>query len=308
VSGIVPDGGANAASAIVRISGNGFTDGATAALRRLGQPDIVGGPVVVEGGGSEIGTVFDLAGKATGVWDVVVTNPDGRLAKLPREFVIDQQPEAPALWASFSGRQAIRAGTVSELTIFFGNLGNTDALGVPLSLTIPRAFTGALLFRITPPPPQTNQVHTDWTQVPIDTATPAAGYYNFNFFLPVIPAGYIGALQFEIASGSAEHGSTFTFLVSIGLPVFSPALDPVFVSGVIGGAQAYAQKNLGITIPPTLTARMNQYVSNQFQMMIQNGRNALLNSFGTKVDVYSLGQLTFDAARFGAQSATGGSP
>lgn len=308
ISSILPDGDANVAPAIAHISGNGFAPGATVALRRQGQQDIVGSPAAVEGGSSEIATVFDLTGKVTGVWDVVVTNPDGRSATLPGGFVIDQEPVPAALWVSFSGRQAIRGGSVSELTIFFGNLGNTDALGVPLSLSIPQAFTGALLFRITPPPLQVNQVPTDWTQVPIDTLTPAAGYYNFSLLLPVVPAGYTGALQFEIASGSVEHGATFTFLVSLGLPVFAPDLDPLFVSGVTAGAQAYAQKNLGTTIPAALLPQMNQYAASQFQTIVQNGRNALISSFGTEPQVYSLGQLTFDVARFGAQRATGGSP
>ena len=69
---------------------------------------------------------------------------------------------------------------------------------MPLWLSIPDTFSGALLFAITSPPAQPGQVVTDWSSVPIDTQTSVAGYYNFDLLLPIVPAGFVGSLQLAL--------------------------------------------------------------------------------------------------------------
>ena len=303
VSGILPNRGANAAPVIAFVSGNGFAPGATVILRRSGQTDIVGSPANVEQGGSEIATVFDLSAKSPGLWDLVVANSDGTTASRSGAFNVDQQNLPSDLWLRVIGPSRIGPGRIGTLTMLFGNRGNSDAFAVPLSLAIPNTLTGSLLFIPTPPPAQPGQVPTDWTQVPIGAATDSAGYFNFNLLIPIIPANYTGALEFQLRPSLSQEGMTVSLLATFGLPYFSPSLDPAVVSQFTTGAQAYAQQNLGVTIPSTLVPQMNQYISDDLQSLVQEGRNALIASFGTQTQTYSLGQISFDLARFGAAAA-----
>src|SRR5262245_26353092 len=79
---VLPNRGGNTGSVLTLISGAGFASGATVMLRRAGESDIAGEPVAVGSGGAIAVTTFDLTGKATGPWDVVLTNPDGTFATL----------------------------------------------------------------------------------------------------------------------------------------------------------------------------------------------------------------------------------
>jgi hypothetical protein len=299
VTGIVPDRGANTGPVVAFVSGNDFAAGATVVLHRAGEADIAATPVTVEDGGSSIAVAFDLSGKAPGPWDVLVSGSDGTRSSLASGFVVADSALPADLWLSIIGRQQIGpAAAAGRITIFFGNRGNSDALGVPLTLVIPRIFSGALLFGVTPPPAQAGQVPTDWTQVPVNTRAP--DYYNFNFLLPIIPAGYSGILQLDLKLPVVPGTSTLTMYAFLGNAYLDPALNPATVSEFTTGAQAYAQNSLGVSIPSTLVPQMNLYLANQFQRVIQNGLAAFVDSFGTEVQVYSLNQLSFDLARFGA--------
>jgi len=308
VTGILPNSAARTGATVAFISGNGFAPGASVALRRAGQSDIVGKPVTVEGGSSGIATVFDLSDQAVGVWDLVVTNPDATSAVMPGAFTIDQQSGVPQLWVSLVGATRIHPGGTGRMTIFFGNRGNTDAIAVPLSLAIPQSFTGALLFPIINPPVQPAQVPTAWAGVPTLTRTPDVGFYNFNLLLSVIPGGYTGTLQVELAAYPTQEGFTFQLFGSLGQPLFQPTLDSATVTGFVTGARAYAQRNLAVTIPTTIVPQMNQYLTTDLEAIVRNGRNALVASFGTQTQVYSLGQISFDLARFGAAATAAAGP
>lgn len=88
VSGIVPSSGLNTGVVtIAHLSGTGFKTGATVVLVRSGQPDRPVTDIVVTGGTWITGTV-DLNGAAPGMWDVVVTNPDGESARLANGFMV----------------------------------------------------------------------------------------------------------------------------------------------------------------------------------------------------------------------------
>src|SRR5205823_9525994 len=76
IADIVPGSGGNTGQVTAHIGGGGFVDGASVLLRRSGQPDIAGTREAVDIGGSSIAVSFDLAGRAPGTWDVVVTDPD----------------------------------------------------------------------------------------------------------------------------------------------------------------------------------------------------------------------------------------
>ena len=120
VLGVIPSKGGNTGSVSVIIHGGGFVEGVTVKLARAGQPDIVGDPVSVSEDGGSITTTFDLTGKALGLWDVVVTNPDGESATLPEGFTIEEGG-APHVWMDILGRDQIRAGRPATFNIVFGS-------------------------------------------------------------------------------------------------------------------------------------------------------------------------------------------
>ena len=302
---VQPNRGGNTASVIAVISGSGFKDGAAVKLTREAQPDIIGTPVTVEAAGSAISTAFDLNGKATGPWDVVVTNSDGTSTTLPGGFIIEQT-RLPEVWSQVVGRNAIRPGLPARYTILYGNRGNVDALGVPLTISTPADMQFNIYFRITPPPPQAGQVPTDWSLVPVDVLpSTESGVTNALFFLPVIPAGFTGALRISLTlPPNTQHGDTFTFAAYLGTPIFKPDLDPNSLEAHVSGARAYAQEKLGVTIPLSLVPELRQYATAQFQNAVASDRESLVSSLGTRPEVYSLAQLTIDLARFAAARAT----
>jgi len=59
---------------------------------RTGQPDIVATNVNVASD-TQITCDFNLTGAVTGVWDVVVTNPDSQSATLTNGFTVNALPE-----------------------------------------------------------------------------------------------------------------------------------------------------------------------------------------------------------------------
>jgi hypothetical protein len=112
----------------------------------------------------------------------------------------------------------------------------------------------------------------------------------------VAPAGFTGVLELTLTpppSGQSE------LVAAIDPPLFNPDLDPQDVNGFVQGAQAYARENLGITIPPELVPNLEQYLKTQLRNVVTNGREALVASAGSQIQVYSLAQLKIDLALFG---------
>jgi len=88
VDGVDPATAAHVGTvAITSLTGGYFQPEATVRLRQAGQPDIVATDVQVASS-SQLACAFDLAGAATGPWDVVVINCDGQSGVLPGGFVI----------------------------------------------------------------------------------------------------------------------------------------------------------------------------------------------------------------------------
>jgi hypothetical protein len=74
---------------ITAITGTNFQSGAQTKLARSGFQDITPATECVFVSSTSLQScVFNLSGKQTGLWDVVVTNPDGYLGILPRGFEI----------------------------------------------------------------------------------------------------------------------------------------------------------------------------------------------------------------------------
>jgi hypothetical protein len=88
ITGISPDSGLTGNSiTITSLAGSGFQNGATVILNSSSAPVIVASGVMVVNQNQIICTV-DLAGAPLGTRNVVVTNPDGRVAVLPNGFLV----------------------------------------------------------------------------------------------------------------------------------------------------------------------------------------------------------------------------
>jgi hypothetical protein len=299
---ILPSAGGDVGSVSAIVSGNGFVDGATVKLARAGQPDIAGDPVQVDAGGSAIAATFDLAGKPTGPWDVVVSNLDGTSTTLPAGFTVEEG-RAPQLWVNVVGR-FFRPGRPSKLTIFYGNRGNVDAFGVPFSLSLPDGYDGRRFFVLAPPPVQSGQARSDWSQVPVTVDLDAPnGFIDIPLLLPVVPAGFTGMLQIGLTLPPGAQDSAL--LATIGDPLLESELAPQTVADAVAGAKAFLE-SMGDPLSPTVVAELEAYAAEQFRLIQQSGLAATVGNLGTQVHVYSLSQLHFDLALFGVVRAAAG--
>ncbi len=113
VSGITPSTGVSGTTvSITNLAGTGFLTGATVKLTKSGSTDINASSVTIVSP-TQITCSFNLAGAATGQWNVVVTNPDSQFGTLSNGFTVTNPP----------------APTVSGIT------PNTGASGTTVSIT-----------------------------------------------------------------------------------------------------------------------------------------------------------------------------
>jgi hypothetical protein len=263
LSGIRPNTGGNGGSVVALVYGGGFVPGATVKLRRAGQADIIGEMVTVGVSGSILTANFNLTGQALGLWDVVVMNPDDTSVTQTEAFTIEDT-RAPQLWADVIGPTRVRVGRPTRVLLLFGNRGNVDAVGTPLLLGIPRSIDFGLPFSITPPPPHAEQVPTNWDAAAFNSISPEhPDFTTIPLFLPVVPAGFTGALEFTITAPIETDGQNFQLLFGVKPPYFTPTLDAQIVNELTNAARAYAEQHLGATIPPELIPDLEQYFTIQ---------------------------------------------
>ena len=85
-------------------------------------------------------TVFDLTGKPLGGYDLIVTNSDSTSRLLANGFAVE--PATPVqLFGKIIARAVIRIGNEYPFYIQYGNRGNTDAINVPLYVSVPNFVT-----------------------------------------------------------------------------------------------------------------------------------------------------------------------
>lgn len=119
----------NTGEVSVVLTGAKFAPGATALLRRNGQPTTEANQVV-RFNSAHVYARFATQGLATGAWDVVVRNPDGGEAVLQRGLTIEEG-DPMQVKAAIVGPQAIR---VRRPTTYVLNLTN------PTNVNVERAF------------------------------------------------------------------------------------------------------------------------------------------------------------------------
>jgi hypothetical protein len=127
----------------------------------------------------------------------------------------------PHAWADIVGRQRIRSGRAQSLTVFFGNSGTKDALGVPLWIDgIPRDASWALGLDVLPPraPIGGEEVYLKRFPVEVDKGASAV----LPLFLPLIPAGATGSFVLTLTVPSDRE---FTLHVWTDPPYFGSALS-----------------------------------------------------------------------------------
>jgi hypothetical protein len=87
VTSINPSEGINTGTLSVSIEGAGFVQGCEVLLKKAGAVDLyAAGETVISA--ARVDCTVDLTGEPLGVWDVFVTNPDGRSGMLTRGFTL----------------------------------------------------------------------------------------------------------------------------------------------------------------------------------------------------------------------------
>jgi hypothetical protein len=144
IQSVSPNTGGNTGSITVQAFGGGFLPGATAKLKRTGEPDITGTNAAIANAGFTFDATFELAGKALGMWDLVVTNPGGTLATLSNAITVETT-RAADVWVETLGHPFAKTEKPQLYTILYGNAGNVDANFVSLWVAFPAKMSWSLL-------------------------------------------------------------------------------------------------------------------------------------------------------------------
>jgi len=88
ISQVLPNSGLNDGIVAVEVTGANLPVGSSLKLTKSGQPDIVATDVVSSESDTKLTGNFDLTAVATGVWDLVVTKPDGKVTTQTAGFTI----------------------------------------------------------------------------------------------------------------------------------------------------------------------------------------------------------------------------
>jgi hypothetical protein len=185
LSAVTPARGGNLGPVTVAVTGSDLPSGAAVKLTRSGQADIPGAAVVVRTDALGLSATFDLSGAAIGSWNVVVTTPDLQTATLTNGFTVEAA--APhQLRADILGRSSMRPDRRRAFDLVIENLGNNDALSVPLWIArIPANATIDFDFPVASPPQSAGE--PNWSTVPLTLNGPGGKYAVL--VIPRLPPG-----------------------------------------------------------------------------------------------------------------------
>lgn len=296
---ILPNTGGTEGSVLVLLSGGGFVPATTVVLRRAGHADIAGSPVAAESAGSALTASFDLTGADQGSWDVVVTNPDLASATLPGGFTVEA-PRPADLFAVVLARNGARPGLPARFEVLYGNRGNTDALGVPLTLGLPASFARSLA--VAAPPAQPGQPFDDYRDVPIAvTAGVASEQVDIPLLIPIVPAGFTGLLTFTLTPPIGTADTEFRVEAFMGTPWYAQGtVRADVVAEAAARARQSAADRLGIATGPELDPALIAYETAALGLAIASARDELVGNFGQSRRIFSLAYLAIDLAGFAA--------
>jgi hypothetical protein len=192
--------GGNQGDNTITLTGS-FQSGATCSLVS-GNTTITATQASVSTDGTQISCTFALSGAALGSYNIVVTEPDGTSVTKPNGFTV-QTATGPAIWVNITGRSHLRTSTPSTMTVTYGNSGDTDALGVPIFVTLPTGVTATVLSTLLTVPnalPLQNSTVPQFVTIGSNTVLP--------LFVPRIAAGSSGSVQIQVTAPASVTNLT----------------------------------------------------------------------------------------------------
>jgi len=135
VESITPASGLNNGSLTgVTVRGSGFESGVSVRLTRTGESDVVATNVFVVDT-STISCALDIAGRSPGIWDVVVTIPNGESGTLPNAFtVVGAVTHDVAVTRFLVNPNPVSAGQTITLSVILRNQGTASENGLVLRI------------------------------------------------------------------------------------------------------------------------------------------------------------------------------
>ena len=213
---VEPTQAGNGGWATISVTGGGLVvDGTTISLRKSGETDIIGQKLDYTANGV-LSAYFDLNGVSTGTWDVVVKK-GGVEQIMPSAFKV-VQAEMPAPWVSTSGRGQILHNMWQTYTINYGNNGNVDALGVPLTIAItnyPETDVELIDFRIEANNyiktnfPEIVSARTEFFFIYEDYFEPGLDARIYSIIVPIIKAKSSQSVHIRIKSPESFNLETY---------------------------------------------------------------------------------------------------
>lgn len=193
--------GGNDGDDTITITGSGYQQGATCSLVS-GGTTIASTQAAVSSDGTQIACTFPLEGATLGTYNIVITEPDGSTTTKQNDFTVEQA-QGPNVWVNLTGRSHLRSSLPSTMTVTYGNSGDTDALGVPIFVTIPSGVTVTVLTTLLNAP---NTSTLNMSTVP-QTVTVGSNTV-LPLFIPRIAAGTSGSVQIQVTPPSTDTDIT----------------------------------------------------------------------------------------------------
>lgn len=110
----------------VKIYDNFLRPGATAKLTRNGFADIIADKTIVTDSGTIATCVFNLAGRDSGLYNLVISNPNNQVKAYNNSFTITQVDTSGRINVQLLGANVFRRGRVYKFFIVYQNTGNVD--------------------------------------------------------------------------------------------------------------------------------------------------------------------------------------
>lgn len=124
ISSISPINWYNNSAVTITLAGTGFVSGATVNLTKSGQANITATSVSFSSA-TQIAPIFPITGKPAGLWNIVVTNPDGQSATYSNGFEI-KNPGTVVTLSSITPSSAV-TNTTASITGLAGTNFQTSA-------------------------------------------------------------------------------------------------------------------------------------------------------------------------------------
>jgi len=190
--------------------------------------------------------IFDLTYAGLGGYDVVAVDSNSRSNHELLEGLTIEIAAPPSIFLEISGMDAVRPGTYQIYQIYYGNIGNVDAVGVPLWIGgIPQEATLHPLFECIPPPwVGEGEDPTDWEEVPIDFEIEETGEKVIPLLIPRLVPGHTSLLQIRITIPSTVQ--QFELTAWVARPFFQSPLSDRVINCIVNVVTMVAKISPGV--------------------------------------------------------------